>query len=438
MLKYKLNKYFEFPYKLDMKDYLIENHSETNTEYELTGVTIHYGVADFGHYYDLIKGPDNKWYNFNDISVSEFEEENIPKEAFGEKEIIEEDSIKEKERGKNNAYILIYKKKNFENDIVKKNNPDIALPPYSKYSNINDAIKKVINLKIFESWTLKSIITSDYQKFVLHLLKMDLVKNIDNSIEKNHFQFIIKLKNEGYIIENNKKTNNNNKIFEFALRYYFNVMLRVSRNVEDKTIFDKFKEIIIIYIERDVDKARFILEEFSRSEAIDEFLVYCPNKRSVKDCLDIILNAFNVLYIENNNNDSFIFEFINSLIIYIDKNIRKIALEDVNNLFLQIISKGGMHYINYLKKKSYHKWVRSFFGNNNYKNINIINEGIYPTLKSQHSILTDKTCEDKNNKKKGLFEEGESDMQDQHFYHKLNNVEVNRNLIIEMNNYLEG
>ena len=38
MLKYKLNKYFEFPFKLDMKNYLIENHIEVNTEYELTGI----------------------------------------------------------------------------------------------------------------------------------------------------------------------------------------------------------------------------------------------------------------------------------------------------------------------------------------------------------------------------------------------------------------
>ena len=28
---------------------------ELNTEYELRGITIHFGVADFGHYYDLIK-----------------------------------------------------------------------------------------------------------------------------------------------------------------------------------------------------------------------------------------------------------------------------------------------------------------------------------------------------------------------------------------------
>ena len=120
MLKYKLNKYFEFPFKLDMKEYLVQNNTGIKTEYELTGITIHYGVADFGHYYDLIKGPDGKWYKFNDISVSEFKEEDIPKEAYGEKEIYEEDSSKEKESGKNNAYILFYRKIDFDQSHIDK------------------------------------------------------------------------------------------------------------------------------------------------------------------------------------------------------------------------------------------------------------------------------------------------------------------------------
>ena len=95
-----------------MKEYLVQNNSGIKTEYELTGITIHYGVADFG--------PDGKWYKFNDISVSEFKEEDIPKEAYGEKEIYEEDSSKEKESGKNSAYILFYRKIDFDQSHIDK------------------------------------------------------------------------------------------------------------------------------------------------------------------------------------------------------------------------------------------------------------------------------------------------------------------------------
>jgi hypothetical protein len=112
-------------------------------------------------------------------------------------------------------------------------------------------------------------------------------------------------------------------------------------------------------------------------------------------------------------------------------------LEAVNILFHQIIITGGNSFINYLKKKSFHKWVRSFYGSgNNY--IDIINEGIYPILHSQHSILTDKLYYDKNSKKKGLIEEGEADMHDQHFYHKLSNPEANKSIIEQLNHYFNN
>ena len=440
MLKYKLNKYFEFPYKLDMKDYLIENHKEVNTEYELTGITIHYGVVDFGHYYDIIKGPDNKWYKFNDISVTEFKEEDIPLEAFGDKGVSEEDSFKEKDKGKNNAYILIYKKNDFESNIIKdKNNSEIALPPYNKYSNINDIIKNDINSKLYESWTIKNITSTAYQNFVLQLLEIDLAKIFDSNFAKKYSGFKELLIKDGYISVNNNihnnnyiDTNNNSKVFDFCLKYYFNVILRISRRVQDRitnlNYFDIFKDIINIYIESDINRARYLLEEFSNTECINEYLVCCPIIESIKDCLDIILKAYNLIFNHFNPNDLFIFEFMNSIITYIDKNIRKMSLEAINHLLLQIINIGGQRFIAYLKKKNFEKWIMSFYGNN--KAIeNFVNESVFPTLHSGHSILTDKEYNITNDINR-LNEE--TDMNDQHFYTKLNNVQVNQNLIKDL------
>ena len=446
MLKYKLNKYFEFPHKLDMKDYLIEDHKETNTEYELTGITIHYGVADFGHYYDLIKGPNNKWYKFNDISVSEFKEEDIPREAFGEKDLLDEDSNKEKESGKNNAYILIYKKKNFGSDkidnIDKRIKSDLALPPYSKYSNINDEIKREINNKLYQTWTLKNILTRGYQNFIFQLLQIDLVKIVDSNIEKNHSPLINYLKNEeGYIIDNknnnNSDTKNNSKFFEFLLRYYFNIVLRISRR-QDKSpglnYFIVFKEMVLIYIESDIYKAKYILEEFSNTEAINVYLSFCPNSECSKDIIDIIFDAFSIIYKKNNNTiDPFIYEFINTLVIYIDDKIRHINLENISNLFLKIINKGGNRFIQYLKKKSFEKWVASFYENRAPKGYmkKIINENLYPTVHSQHSILVENF---KNNKEKNeVFDE--NDISDQNFFNKLKDVNVNKFLIEKLGQY---
>ena len=435
MQKYKLNKYFEFPYKLDMKDYLIENHKETNTEYELTGITIHFGVSDFGHYYDLIKGPDGKWYKFNDISVSEFKEEDIPREAFGEKDILEEDSYKEKENGKNSAYILIYKKKNFGSDNIDEGiKNELALPPYDKYSNINDELRNEINFKLYKSWTMKNILTPIYQHFIVNLLEYDLSKNIDSNIEKNHSQLLGLIQTDGFNIEyknNNNNSDLSNKIFEFCLVYYFNVVLRISRRQEKATTynyFNIFKDIIRIYTENDINKAKYLLEEFCNEETINEFLVYCPRAESTNDCIGVLFNAFTVIYKKSitNSNDSFIYEFMNTLIIYIDKNIRKIYLDNVNTLLMNIITKGGNKFINYLKKKNFQKWVASFYGNRNLNYKNVINENVYPIIHSQHSILSDKLYKNIIDKKE-LNEE--NDIYDQHFINKLNDCNLNKSLI---------
>ena len=63
------------------------------------------------------------------------------------------------------------------------------------------------------------------------------------------------------------------KIFIFFIRYFVNVVCRTSKRNIDKTkskIY-KFKEIILKYIDDDTKRAKYILEEFSNSEALDEY-----------------------------------------------------------------------------------------------------------------------------------------------------------------------
>ena len=52
--------------------------------YELYSVLVHSGGAYGGHYYAYIKSNvDGKWYNFNDSSVSEIQQEDVFK-VFGD------------------------------------------------------------------------------------------------------------------------------------------------------------------------------------------------------------------------------------------------------------------------------------------------------------------------------------------------------------------
>jgi len=52
--------------------------------YELYSILIHSGGAYGGHYYTYIKSfEDEKWYCFNDASVSELNVNDIPSNVFG-------------------------------------------------------------------------------------------------------------------------------------------------------------------------------------------------------------------------------------------------------------------------------------------------------------------------------------------------------------------
>ena len=434
MLKYKLNKYFEFPFKLDMKEYLVQNNTGIKTEYELTGITIHYGVADFGHYYDLIKGPDGKWYKFNDISVSEFKEEDIPKEAYGEKEIYEEDSSKEKESGKNNAYILFYRKIDFDQShIDKKMKNELALPPYSKYSNINEELKKEINYKLYKSWTIKNIASQLYQNFVISLIKFDIAKIKSIKTDKQFFSLYRILKEEKYINENTFTLTNNNskeiiensKIFEFALRYYFCVYMRISKRCKEEKMEEIFKQLIRFYLLTDINRAKYLLEEFCNTEVIEEYLIYCPNKENINLCLSLIIDVYKFVYDETSmvQNDTFVKDFLDTYVIFIDTHIRNVTIEAIKTLFLNLLQIGGNKFVNYLKRKNFNNWIKSFLVNEKKVNKSYVNTDIYPIVISEHCILSEK-----NNNNKKMLEE-DSDLYEQQFLKSLNDNRPNTNLI---------
>ena len=106
----KVNDEFMFPLKIDLypytRSYLIEkdvlvfgaasssNYIEERRQiYELTGVVVHTGTTDSGHYYSFIresvfdaKSPaDRRWIEFNDAEVRWFDESRLASECFGGK-----------------------------------------------------------------------------------------------------------------------------------------------------------------------------------------------------------------------------------------------------------------------------------------------------------------------------------------------------------------
>ena len=93
-LRCKLNEHFQFPDVLDIAPYTLEHLSQpdrplTADNFELTGVIVHSGTADSGHYFSYIRqrpsarDKHHSWVQFNDADVATFDPGHIQDNCFG-------------------------------------------------------------------------------------------------------------------------------------------------------------------------------------------------------------------------------------------------------------------------------------------------------------------------------------------------------------------
>jgi ubiquitin C-terminal hydrolase len=73
----KINSRLEFPNTVDLYPYTKSGLLNPEVicedfQYDLTGIVVHKGTAEVGHYYSFIKTEPNKWYEFNDSVVKTF------------------------------------------------------------------------------------------------------------------------------------------------------------------------------------------------------------------------------------------------------------------------------------------------------------------------------------------------------------------------------
>lgn len=119
LMNEKINSRVEFPMELQLKRYLVD---ERDAHYRLAGVVVHYGTAEFGHYFSYIDserdGPTSsglRWLEFNDHKVKEFKLANLESECFGGASSSTADTEdfgwwKARTENSQNAYILVYEK----------------------------------------------------------------------------------------------------------------------------------------------------------------------------------------------------------------------------------------------------------------------------------------------------------------------------------------
>ena len=233
----KINSRFEFPKKLNLKNYCVENvlnkEDEMNDiykkkdeyyEYELKGINVHMGNAEGGHYVSMIKvdkenkndnDEKDKWYKFNDTKVNEFDINNIEKECFGGKN---EDSNEEIHQS---AYLLFYelsKKKPIkimvnENEI--QNNEKII-----KLNKENEGKYNItkLNNNIKERELSKELFYNEEEKYYYKLIPYN---KITKNISKEYFHEVINdNKIYDYLTGNNKIISFNNYFIQILIKFF--------------------------------------------------------------------------------------------------------------------------------------------------------------------------------------------------------------------------
>ncbi|KFA72723.1 hypothetical protein S40288_07612 [Stachybotrys chartarum IBT 40288] len=89
----KINDYFSFPAKIDMRPYTIEHLSDDRKDdgediFELVGILVHSGTAESGHYYSYIRERQagrggQSWVEFNDETVTPWDPNQMEASTFG-------------------------------------------------------------------------------------------------------------------------------------------------------------------------------------------------------------------------------------------------------------------------------------------------------------------------------------------------------------------
>ncbi|KAL6057498.1 USP domain-containing protein [Balamuthia mandrillaris] len=194
MKRVKLNEFCQFPMRLNMEPYTLEGLAKKEGtalpegteerpasyyEYELAGILVHTGTADFGHYYSFIRerqpideSKGLQWFQFNDTLVDPFNESEIAACAFGGEESVQEwDSIQGKHvsrmRAKPyNAYMLFYQR-------VEPLKPPVRLSRDEAAGNVPSRIYETVWKENMDFFVDKHLFDVDYFEFLWDIVKLE-------------------------------------------------------------------------------------------------------------------------------------------------------------------------------------------------------------------------------------------------------------------------
>jgi hypothetical protein len=293
LINKKIHSKYEFTENLNLKPFIFNDESTENLEsenfdYILTGVVIHRGNADFGHYTSLINiDKKGKWLEFDDANVTYFDMSKFKQECFGSEEtqnFYHQPSSKEINMSKS-AYILVYEKviKNKIKFNLENNNCSTE-EIVSKLKDKNDILisNKILstsydNIRIEIPKIYEQYIEEENTEFLIFDLFLD--KNLGNTIFKLLKKTCI---NTSQLLDldpiNEKDVLNSFKSFSYF--YQFLLKVEIKRNDEENLI--KYLNYLHSFIElisnkvlnlKSFDNISNLLNNFSKNHIMEKWKI---------------------------------------------------------------------------------------------------------------------------------------------------------------------
>ncbi|EAS02785.2 ubiquitin carboxy-terminal hydrolase (macronuclear) [Tetrahymena thermophila SB210] len=343
----KINTKLEFPHNLDLKEYTVEyldskenelkverkestnsdshkqqqiskkdeNYVEDNAnvhppeyyKYRLKGITVHQGTAELGHYYSYINYKEDKWLEFNDSRIREFNPQNIEQECFGGSSSNYSENYWEKGENSKNAYILVYERelktplkivtKNEDQRLQVENSLNIKIGEpqqkqeeeqisYVDYYSINQRIP----MNQFKSAWLDNH-NFMLEKHVYSLEFIQFLKELIWMIEKPK-DFITSLTSQSFIYKNHKEIpERDQQIYynslQMCAKLFFNIFYKSADFEILKDLLVHMKGMLDLIPQYTYEFAKEFI--FSRFKQIESVLTSC-SESVVRSCYQQIIN----------------------------------------------------------------------------------------------------------------------------------------------------